>query len=100
MDIENREYKPGSGNVIKPDENTDMGELIVIPNPFKSDEVILRSTLKHTVYEIFNSSGEKVLNGDFDGVESRIKMDVPTGIYFIRYKNNLGKTSFVKMIKI
>ena len=99
-DIEKRESLPGSGMKIKPNENTELGELLVIPNPFKSDEVILRSTLKHSVYEIFDSSGKKIQEGDFEGTESRIKLDVPPGIYFVRYKNNLGETSFVKMIKM
>lgn len=76
------------------------GELLVIPNPFSADEVILRSTLEQTVYEIYDLSGRYVQKGEFKGVEQKIKLNVPKGTYFIRYTNKLGEPAVVKMIKL
>ncbi|HHH54365.1 MAG TPA: T9SS type A sorting domain-containing protein [Bacteroidetes bacterium] len=74
--------------------------MTVIPNPFKNDEIILHSTLKHTVYKIFDLSGKKIQTGDFEGVESRVKIVVSPGIYFIRYIDKASKPAIVKIIKL
>ncbi|MGE5356679.1 MAG: T9SS type A sorting domain-containing protein [Deltaproteobacteria bacterium] len=76
------------------------GELLVIPNPFSADEVILRSTLEHTVYEIYDLSGKFIQKGEFNGAEQRVKLIIPKGSYFIRYTNRLGEPAVVKMIKL
>ncbi|MBK7093704.1 MAG: T9SS type A sorting domain-containing protein [Saprospiraceae bacterium] len=90
-EIENKEFfeKPNSS-----------GELLVIPNPFSDDEIILHSELKQTVYEIFDLSGKFIQKGEFNGIEQKIKLNVPKGTYFIRYIDNLGEPVFVKMIKL
>ncbi len=76
------------------------GELIVIPNPFSTDEVILRSALDHTAYEIFDMSGRFIQKGSFKGHEERITLHVTKGTYFIRYHDKNGKPAIVKMIKL
>ncbi|HAY71628.1 MAG TPA: hypothetical protein DCX89_07030 [Saprospirales bacterium] len=82
-------------------ENQDTkGELIVIPNPFSTDEVIIRSALDVTVYEIFDMSGRFIQKGSFKGREERIKLNVTKGTYFIRYHDKTGKPAIVRMIKL
>jgi len=78
----------------------DLGELIVIPNPFSSDEIILRSNLETTNFKIFDTSGQLIQKGDFKGDEHRISLNISQGLYFIRYTNSIGKPAFVKMIKL
>ncbi|RUA08679.1 MAG: hypothetical protein DSY82_06765 [Flavobacteriia bacterium] len=91
-------YRSGNAKIVV--ENTDAGELTVIPNPFNNDEIILHSTLKHTVYEIFDLSGKKIQDGDFEGIESKVKIVVSPGIYFIRYIDKARKSAIVKIIKL
>ena len=96
------EERLGKRNIVNElvDGQEKKGELIVIPNPFSTDEVILRSALDHTVYEIFDMSGRFIQKGSFEGHEERITLNVTKGTYFIRYHDKTGKPAIVKMIKL
>ncbi len=98
--IENREQKNESEEKNETTNTNGLGELIVIPNPFSSDEVLLRSTMEKTVYSIYDSSGKLIIHDVFKGSDKRIKLNVSQGIYFIKYTDNNGDISFVKMIKL
>ena len=97
-EIEKREQKKVSeeNNMF---ENTP-GDLLVIPNPFNSNEVFLQSTLKRTKFEIYDLSGRMIQHGEFEGEKHRISFNELPGIYFIKYVNKIGNPSFVKMIKL
>ncbi len=96
--IENREQKNESEekNVFE----NNQGDLLVIPNPFNSNEVFLQSTLKRTKFEIYDLSGRMIQHGEFEGEKHRISFNELPGIYFIKYVNKIGKPAFVKMIKL
>jgi len=74
--------------------------LVVYPNPFKSEEVILRSGLDKTTYEILDYSGQLIQKGSFRGREHKFNLDISQGLYFIRYIDSKGNPAFVKMIKL
>jgi len=94
--IENRSGNTENSNRKHPEK----GKLSVIPNPFNTEEVILHSTLKRTVFEIFDMSGHIIQHGDFKGREYKLKMTAPPGIYFIKYYNKTNKPEIVKIIKL
>ncbi len=97
-DIENREQKNESEEKHVFENN--QGELLVIPNPFNSNEVFLQSTLKRTKFEIYDLSGRMIQHGEFEGEKQSINFNELPGIYFIKYVNKIGKPAFVKMIKL
>lgn len=77
-----------------------VSELIVLPNPINGNEMILRSSMKHTMFELYNSSSKIINSGSFSSTYFVLKTDIPSGIYFVRYKNSLGKYKYIKVIKL
>ncbi|MGB5025736.1 MAG: T9SS type A sorting domain-containing protein [Saprospiraceae bacterium] len=75
-------------------------EVEVHPNPVSSDEWIIRSTLSRTEFDIFNSSGKRILFGLFNGSEHYLNHPLPSGLYLLRYKNAIGKYATLKFVKL
>lgn len=75
-------------------------ELIVVPNPVIADEFLLRSKLKITEFEIFNSTGAIISNNKFEGSEYRVKFNNSQGVYYIKYRDSSGQIKSVKLIKL
>jgi hypothetical protein len=76
------------------------GTLTIHPNPSPSDEIILRSDMEKTVYDVFSPSGHISKSGSFHGSEHRLTLDVAKGVYFVRYRNNSGSYRFIKILKL
>jgi hypothetical protein len=96
-DCDNLDYrsKGNSKSAIIPQE-----ELIIIPNPLNTKEMILRSSMKYTNFEFYNSSSELICHGSFTGAEYRYAPDIPAGLYIVKYTNNEGKYGYIKLIKL
>ena len=75
-------------------------EVKVYPNPLRSDELILGSTMPITDFEIYDTFGKRYRNDEFTGEEYRIKFDEPPGLYFLRYKISKNKFALIKIIKL
>ncbi len=76
------------------------GLVNISPNPFQSDEMILKSDMAITSFEVYNTAGYKVNSGTFNGSEHRLTLDVAKGVYFVRYRNNSGSYRFIKILKL
>ena len=96
-DCDNLEFR--SSKILSSNKG-DPNELLVIPNPINGKELLLRSSLKTTSFEFFNSSAKLIFQGNFIGTEYRLSLDIPAGLYFVRYKNNEGKYNYLKVIKL
>ncbi len=75
-------------------------ELIIVPNPVIADEFLLRSNLKVTDFEIYNSTGILIKASRFEGAELRMKFNNAQGVYYIKYKDSVGQIKSVKFIKL
>ncbi|MBK6544320.1 MAG: T9SS type A sorting domain-containing protein [Saprospiraceae bacterium] len=96
-DCDNLEYRFKDSPNSK---STGGGELIVLPNPIIKNEIILRSTLEATDFEVLNSSGVRVHRGNFNDREYKFSLNMSSGLYFIRYKNSYNKITYLKFIKL
>jgi hypothetical protein len=96
-DCENLDYRRNESNQagIRP-----ISELMVFPNPVHTNEITLRSTMESTIFEFYNSSLKLIYLGSFTGSEFKIVQEIPSGLYFVRFRSTDGKHSFVKVIKI
>lgn len=74
-------------------------DLMVIPNPVYRNEFIISSNIEGTDFEILSSSGNIIQVGKLIKGEQRIKMEIPSGVYFIRYKSGQGIIKYKKVIK-
>lgn len=74
-------------------------DIIVIPNPINNNEIVLRSSLKTTSFELTNSSGKVIHHGSFTGPEYKFSKELASGVYFISYKTNNGQINHIKVIK-
>jgi len=88
-----------ANNVLNKELN-EVQELTVIPNPVISDEFILKSNLKYTQFTILDISGKPVKSGEFEGNEYKVSLDIPQGLYFVRYLNDKSKLKCAKLIKL
>ncbi len=96
-DCDNLEFRSkGTNN----SETNSVSELSIIPNPINGNELILISSMKNTIFEFYNSSSKLIKSGKFSGTEFRLSIEIPAGIYFVRYKNSIGKYRFIKVIKL
>ncbi len=96
-DCENLEFHNKESNSSK---ISAIKELFVFPNPVKSNEIVLRSSMQNTCFELFNSSGNQIYHGSFIGPEFRYSFEIPPGLYLIRYKNNVDKYTYIKFVKL
>jgi hypothetical protein len=96
-DCENLEFhnKETYNSKIKPAD-----EVFVVPNPVNNNEVVLRSSMKVTSYEIYNSSSKLIHHGSFTGPEYRYKTEISPGLYFVRYQNSEGQYRYIKVVKM
>ncbi|MEP7195475.1 MAG: T9SS type A sorting domain-containing protein [Saprospiraceae bacterium] len=78
----------------------EIDEVQIQPNPFSSDEFLIRSKLKRTDYVIYNSSGQHIYSSSFENSETRLRINLSSGLYFLRYKNSYGDYSVIKIIKL
>lgn len=74
-------------------------DFMVIPNPVYRNEFIIRSNIEGTDFEILSSSGNILQEGKLIKGEQRIKMEIPSGVYFIRFKSMQGIIKYKKVIK-
>jgi hypothetical protein len=74
-------------------------ELFVVPNPLNGNEIILRSLMKSTNFELYNSAAKLIHQGNFTGLEYRYTSEISSGLYFVRYKNSEGKYQYIKVVK-
>lgn len=96
-DCENLEFhnKGISNSKIKP---TD--EVFVVPNPVNNNEFVLRSSMKVTSYEFYNSTARLIHHGSFTGPEYRYRAEISPGLYFVRYQNSEGQYRYIKVVKM
>jgi len=96
-DCENLEFhsKGTNDSKIKP-----MDELFVIPNPVNNNEIVLRSMMKSTSFELYNSAAKLIHYGSFTGPEYRYRSEISSGLYFVRYLNSEEKYRYIKVIKL
>jgi len=89
--------KPTSGLVS----NLQFIDLVkIVPNPIDNNELRVISTLNQTSIEIINSVSALVHKSTFNGSEYKWNMtNMPSGIYFLKYVDNLGITRTKKFIK-
>ncbi|HOJ91119.1 MAG TPA: T9SS type A sorting domain-containing protein, partial [Saprospiraceae bacterium] len=84
---------------IKQNEEEIGNTLFVVPNPFSSNEIIIHSTMLDSKFEFYNSSGVLLYKGEFKGVKYKFNIDIPFGLYFMRYKNGEGIAKILKVVK-
>ncbi|MBK6351865.1 MAG: T9SS type A sorting domain-containing protein [Saprospiraceae bacterium] len=77
----------------------DKSELIVVPNPIISDQIVILSDLLHTELEVFNCAGILLTKFSFKSNQYHFDFNYTSGVYFIRYKNSKGSYSYLKFIK-
>ncbi|MBK7342018.1 MAG: T9SS type A sorting domain-containing protein [Saprospiraceae bacterium] len=68
-------------------------------NPTHSGEIIIYSSLPKTEYEILDVHGKRILLDSFTGKEHRQSLQVPSGLYFLKYRDMIGHGSVLKIIK-
>lgn len=75
------------------------GAVSIQPNPTNSGEIMIYSSLEKTVYEIFDVHGKRVIMDSFTGTEHRQSLQVPSGLYFLKYRTMNGYESVLKVVK-
>jgi len=51
-------------------------------------------------FKILNYSGQLMYENVFTGSEYKLSLNIPKGLYFIKYIDSKGNPAFVKMIKL
>lgn len=74
-------------------------EVYVQPNPTNSGEIMIYSILLRTEYEIIDIHGKRIVMDSFTGAEHRQSLLVPSGLYFLKYRDTNGHESVLKIIK-
>lgn len=95
-DCENLEFRTkrtSKSNLSLPD------LLMVLPNPLDRNEILLKSSMNSTKFEIFNSSSALIYKGSFSGDTYRLQLNIPPGVYFVRYKDEEGRQGYIKVIR-
>ncbi len=75
-------------------------EVWVLPNPVHSNELLIKSKLNSTHYEIYSTTGSLVKSEKFDGSEHKADFNYTQGIYYLRYKDSSGIYRIMKIIKL
>jgi len=75
-------------------------ELTLFPNPVRSGEFIIKSTLLRTQFSIIDAYGHIVMKDVFKGNEKRFSFSYPPGLYFLRYKVSDNNHKIIKIIKL
>lgn len=73
--------------------------VFVQPNPTHSGEIVIYSSLPRTEYEILDVHGKRIVVNSFAGNEYNQALHVPSGIYFLKYRDKTGTISVLKIIK-
>jgi hypothetical protein len=95
-DCNNLDFRENVGEIKK----ESVSELVVVPNPINSNVISLKSYLRATEFEFCNFSGVILYHGNFVGTEYSLHMNIPSGIYFLKFKKSDGGIEFLKVIKL
>lgn len=90
-------YKPSVTleNIYQPHD-----ALSIVPNPIDNNELRILSKLDQTSIEIYNTASSLVHQSTFLGSEYKWNMtNVPSGIYFVKYKDLKGELQIIKFLK-
>ncbi len=82
------------------DERIRASKLKVYPNPIRSDEFLIRSSLPQTQFILLDAYGHIVLKDTFTEEEKSYSLSYPPGLYFLRYKTGDHKHHIIKIIKL
>lgn len=74
-------------------------DVFVQPNPTHSGEIVIYSNLTRTEYEILDVHGKRIVMDSFIVKEHRQSLQVPPGMYFLKYRDMNGHESVLKIIK-
>ena len=83
-----------------PVEDIQKKEVMVIPNPIQNDELILKSDLERTSFEVYSLDGQIIHRDSFAGVKYIHKLALKSGIYILRYSRSNGESSSLKFVKM
>jgi hypothetical protein len=73
---------------------------MVVPNPVNEEQFELRSQNTNNEFEIYSSTGVKLVSDKFEGFTHQISLNISAGIYTIRYRSNKGKYHQLKFVKL
>jgi hypothetical protein len=96
-DCDNLDFRNKGSSKSNTASNT---ELNIYPNPLNTKEIILRSSMKSTSFEFYNSASELIYQGSFTGTEHKFSPEIPAGLYIVKYKNEKGEHRYIKLIKL
>jgi hypothetical protein len=95
-----------SGNILGKPSNIEpvstrfYNDVTAVPNPFKNDEVVIKSNLNQTYYQLLDVNGRVISSGHFNGKEYRLTILGASGIYFIKYNDSEGNEGYLKIVKL
>jgi len=75
-------------------------EITVFPNPLDGDEILIRSPLESTAYEIFNASGILITKGQFTEEVFKAPLIGTSGLYIVRVNMQNDQFKYIKVVKI
>ncbi|MFN8338994.1 MAG: T9SS type A sorting domain-containing protein [Saprospiraceae bacterium] len=77
--------------------------LRIVPNPFTNNQITIKSDLKveqDVEFLIYNNAGQLIQYGQYIGQEQTIPFDQPSGMYIIKFKNEIGHEQYCKFVKM
>ncbi|MBK7692733.1 MAG: T9SS type A sorting domain-containing protein [Saprospiraceae bacterium] len=73
--------------------------LIIFPNPLEKQQLRLKSPYPKTEISIYNLSDQLFYQGEFEGQDHSLNLDLKQGVYLVKYRSSTGEQGFIKFIK-
>ncbi len=75
-------------------------ELFISSNPINSKELLIKSYLEFTEFEFYNLASKLIYKGSFIGSEYKLTLEIPAGVYIVKYKDQDKKLKHLKVMKL
>ncbi|MBK7233098.1 MAG: T9SS type A sorting domain-containing protein [Saprospiraceae bacterium] len=98
LDCDEDNFQGGSSTRVS--NRLNISELRIIPNPVRNGEINIESKLSKTDFAIYSVTNQLIHKASFSGPIYHFSADLSPGVYFLNYKDSLGKSATLKFIKL
>ncbi len=88
----------GAGNSSRTKQTIKVPDILLIPNPTRNGVFKVYSRMEYTSIDILTLDGKPLYSTSFKGESVSLNLEIPPGIYFLRYSNELTKKRLIKFI--
>ncbi len=88
----------GEGSSSRSKQSMNAPDILIIPNPTRNGVFRIYSRFEYTTMDILGVDGKLLYSTSFNGKSISLNLEIPSGIYFLKYSDGITENRLIKFI--